>query len=153
MARKPPTEPAFEIVLSEEQLEHLGRFTAIVSQIDSMMFQAISLAGKIQTQNLMALIEGTTGGQRLAMLRRLAQNMPQDAARSKADDVCSGLSGLNDKRNHILHGTWGLNWDTEKIPSSPRALTNAIKPTRYLLVSCRSFATAPHFSRKKCENY
>ena len=106
--------PAFEIVLSEEQLEDLGRFTAIFSQIDFMMFQVIAHAARLQAKDLMALIEGTTTGQRLAMLRRLAKHMPDPDLRKKAEDVCSGLAGLNDHRNHILHGVWGLEWDTER---------------------------------------
>lgn len=114
MTKAPEPLSAFEIVLSDEQLEDLGRFTALFSQIDSMMFQIISLATKTRTQDLMALIEGTTSGQRLAMLRRLAENMEDKQARAKAEGVCSGLAALNDKRNHILHGVWGLLWNTEK---------------------------------------
>jgi hypothetical protein len=113
---KPPPQiiTAFLIVLSEEQLEDLGKFTAIFSQIDHMMFQIVGLASKTRGKNLLALIEGTTAGQRLAMLRRLADQMIDPDLRKKAKDVCGGLAALNEKRNHILHGVWGLEWDTKK---------------------------------------
>lgn len=112
MSKSPPTEPAFELVLSDIQLENLGRFTAIWSQVDHMLFQAINLTVGIQGIGLLALIEGTTTGQRLAMLRRLIPQMKTEEAKSKAEDACSALGRLLDKRNHIMHGVWGLNWDT-----------------------------------------
>jgi len=119
MTKATPTEPAFMIVLSEEELEDLGKFTAIISQIDFMMFQVIANASKIRPQDLMALIEGTTTGQRLSMLRRLAENMQNDPIRKKAEELCRGLAALNDKRNHILHGVWGLNWDFHRDTLKP----------------------------------
>jgi len=119
MTKVSPNVPAFQVVLSAEQLEDLGRFTAVFSQIDFMMFQIIGLAGKIASPDLMALIEGTTAGQRLAMLRRLAERMPDPDLRKKAKDVCDGLAAINGKRNHILHGVWGLHWDTKKDKLTP----------------------------------
>ena len=110
---------AFEIVLSEEQLEQLGTFTAIFSQIDMMMFQILSSISKTETHQLRALIDSTTTGQRLGMLRRLTVTMPEGEIRKKAEDVCSGLDALNGKRNHILHGVWGLQWNSENNTLKP----------------------------------
>lgn len=109
-----PTAPAFEIVLSEEQLQNLGRFTAIWSQIDHMLFQVLAITSRIQPKSLLALIEGTTTGQRLNMLRRLIPEMQSKAAQEKAGNVCTALGSLIDKRNHLLHGVWGLRWDLKK---------------------------------------
>ena len=112
------TEPklisAFEIVLSEEQLEDLGRFTALFSQIDAMLFQIIAGVSKTPPKNLMALIEGTTSGQRLKMLRRLGKEMADQSAKRKVKDACSSFGKLIDKRNHIMHGLWSLQWDIAK---------------------------------------
>jgi hypothetical protein len=116
-----PSQPisAYEIVLSEEQLEDLGRFTALFSQIDAMLFQIIAGASKTNTKSLMALIEGTTSGQRLSMLRRLANDMEDEGIQRKAKSVCAAFGGLTDKRNHLLHGIWGLQWNFEKNTLKP----------------------------------
>ena len=129
MTKTSPTEPAFEIVLSDEQLEDLGRFTAIWSQIDHMLFQAISISGRTTPQSLLALIEGTTTGQRLGMLRRLIPQMQTKAMRDGAENVCSGLGALIDKRNHILHGVWGLHWNLEKETLRPACHYDRSKET------------------------
>lgn len=46
------------------------------------------------------------------MLRRLIPQIETEEAKSKAEEACSALGGLLDKRNHIMHGVWGLNWNT-----------------------------------------
>jgi hypothetical protein len=116
---KPPSLTAYEIVLSEEQFENLGRFTAIFSQIDFAMVTVLARAANLPSPRLRALIDGTTAGQRVGMLRKLAKQMPDPNLRLKAEGVCKALTRINDTRNHILHGVWGLWWNFDKDTLKP----------------------------------
>jgi hypothetical protein len=114
MVWTPPTEPAFEIVLDDVELENLGLFIATISQIDHIIYRLIGAVSGTRELKLLALIEGSQLGQRIAILRRLAGQIPDKETSSKIKELCSTAGSLAEKRNHILHGVWGLQYDPER---------------------------------------
>jgi hypothetical protein len=112
--------PAYEISLTPQQAAHLGLFTAIWSQIDSLMESCIGMMLKAPGEALATLMESYTSGPKLNLFWRMARGkIADDETKEIAKKFYSGVSPLIDKRNHIVHGVWGFRLDDEKKEKIP----------------------------------
>jgi hypothetical protein len=105
-----PDPPEFLIPLSNAELQELGTFTAIWSQIDWIMFMMIGQLAKVEYKTLNMMMEGMTTGPRVKLLKRLCQENPSDAAKG-VTKLCNDNGGLIEDRNHIIHGLWAVDWN------------------------------------------
>lgn len=96
----------YEIPLNEQQLSDLGRFTAICSQIDSLLGEAIGLHTKTPWWAMVLMLDNTTTGGRVNLLRKIIPDVPDKAARSLTKDICDRMGSVLETRNQIIHGLW-----------------------------------------------
>jgi hypothetical protein len=114
-----PDEPEYLIPLSTEQLTELGRLMAAWSQIDFLIILAIAAVTKTEVGWMLTFCENMMSGARVNLLRRILPNMPSDEARTFAESLCSRLGKLIGRRNHLIHGIWGIHVDREKKTRHP----------------------------------
>ena len=103
--------PQFAVPLSQDELQELGTFVVIWSQID---FLAAHLIAHLTNTNLPACIlflETSTTSPRMRILQKSAERPPASAAKKDIIKLCKDNGGLIESRNHLLHGFWGVNWD------------------------------------------
>ncbi len=55
-------------------------------------------------------METMTTGPRISLLRRFCQQDP-DETKKAVKKLCEKNGGLVEDRNHIIHGTWAIEWD------------------------------------------
>lgn len=120
MAKQAPVEPEFEITLSNDQLRELGRFTATWSQIDFLLTQIVTTVCNTDPMIMLnVFLDNSTTGALLNTLRKLNPYLPNAQAKTLAQEITNKLGSLLDRRNHLIHGIWGLYWDFEKNKLKP----------------------------------
>jgi hypothetical protein len=102
--------PEFLIPLSNSELQELGTFTAIWSQIDWIIMMMVSSLAKTDIKPVLLMIETMTTGPRVNLLKKLCQDDPNDT-KAAIKKLCENNSGLIEERNHIIHGVWGIEWN------------------------------------------
>lgn len=120
--REFPVPPALCVPLSDTQLQELGAFVAIWSQID---FLAASLIAHLTNTNMPACIlflESSTTGPRINILKKAASRPPTTDHKTKIVSLCEENSGLIEDRNHIMHGLWAINWNYHNDDASAACL-------------------------------
>lgn len=129
--------PAYRIPLDANQASVLGYFTAIWGQID--YFVGISIAAMLKTDIFAAeiLMQNVTAGPRLGLFYKLVRESNLDADTKRvAKEFYKDMSPLIEKRNHILHGIWGVVLrDGEKMSAGvrhPKSLDNPILVTELI---------------------
>lgn len=106
MADSLPLESEYEIPLTDEELLELGRFTAIFSQVDFLLNEAISALTKTPWWAMAIMLETATTGPKVHMLGKILPNIKDPRARHLATEARELLLKLLDKRNHVIHGMW-----------------------------------------------
>lgn len=127
--------PAYRVPLSPEQSQWLGVFVVMWGEID--YFMGLCIAAMLKTEIFAAetLMVNMTTGPRLNLFNKLAREKINDENTKKlAKDFYADLSGLIDKRNHILHGMWGFETGSNPGNAVPAAYYSKA-PDRPLLAS------------------
>lgn len=96
----------YELPLSGEQFAELGRFTAICSQIDALMGEAISLLTETPWWAMTLMLENTTTGARVNLLRKFLPDIKNKEAKHLTQDICDRMGAIVETRNQIIHGLW-----------------------------------------------
>lgn len=109
LPRQFDTPPELLIPLSNDELRELGTFSAIWSQIDTIMLWLIAHLAKSDMGTVNVLMDGTTTGPRVNKLSRLCSDA--DPAQVALKTLLSDNGGLIEDRNHIVHGVWAIQWD------------------------------------------
>jgi hypothetical protein len=112
-------DPEFEITLTAAQLSDLARFAATWSQIEFLMTSITALVAKRDPAAIASELESLGIDARADRLRSLVPQLPDDAARTKASDVCDRLGEIIPRRNHVMHGVWGLFIDRKENKALP----------------------------------
>jgi hypothetical protein len=99
-----PTE--YEIPLTDDELRELGRFTAVFSQVDYLLNEAISALTKTPWWAMSLMLESATTGPKVNMLKKILPEIRDKEAKRLASDAYDRLVKLIDKRNHVIHGMW-----------------------------------------------
>ncbi len=113
-----PEAPEFAIPLLPEQLIWLGALTATWSQIDYLVAFAVAVITRTEIGQTLMFCENMMTGARINLLRKTIPQIEDDDARRLAKSLCERLGKLVDRRNHIVHGIWGLH-TKEKGPPEP----------------------------------
>ena len=100
-------DPAYQIPLSEDQLQELGKLFAIWGQIDFQIILVIAAILKIETAAAIALLDNVTSGTLVSHLRKRLDNVSDPQDREEIKNFCELMGSLVDKRNHLSHGIWG----------------------------------------------
>jgi hypothetical protein len=116
-----PKVPELLIPLSRAELQELGTFTAIWSQIDWIVLIMIAHFTKAEIGAVQFMLETATTGPRINMLKRLCQEDVTDA-KIAVRKLCDDNSGLIEDRNHIIHGLWAIEWDYSTGTTTPACL-------------------------------
>ncbi len=99
-----PTE--YELPLSDDELRELGRFTAVFSQVDFLLNEAISALTKTPWWAMSLMLESATTGPKVNMLKKILPQIKDKEAKRLSTDVYERMLKLIDKRNHVIHGMW-----------------------------------------------
>jgi hypothetical protein len=113
--------PEFLLPLSNAELQELGTFTAIWSQVDWIIMMIVCHLTKTEMGSLQLVMESMTTGPRVNLLKKLCQDRPNDIKKA-ITKVCDDNSGLIEDRNHILHGLWAIEWDCGTGTTEPACL-------------------------------
>lgn len=122
LPRQFETPPQFAVPLTLDELQELGTFVAIWSQID---FLAASLIAHLTNTNMPACIlflESSTTGPRINILKKAASRPPKTDLKNKIASLCDENGGLIEDRNHIMHGFWAINWNLHNDEASAACL-------------------------------
>ncbi|MGE0035964.1 MAG: hypothetical protein AB7S93_10040 [Xanthobacteraceae bacterium] len=103
---QPPKPTEFEIPLSEAELAELGRFTAVFSQVDFLLGEAISLLTGTPWWAMQLMLENASIGPKLNVLRKIIPDVKDKEAKRLAKEACDRMAKLLDRRNHVIHGLW-----------------------------------------------
>jgi hypothetical protein len=106
MARMPNPPPGDIIPLNSAQLEELGLYCAVWSQLDYMVATIIA---RLEGVSLGVVIEETkrmTADPLFKKLKRVATNSSNMAARRIIEDICDEIIHAIKHRNHLMHGMW-----------------------------------------------
>ena len=114
--------PAFPVPLSDEQLQELGLFCAVWSQIDMQITMLLTHLSGAPSVDVIAMTGAATTSPRITMLERIIKRLRKDEANAdpKPSDAatahdavleqilqaCKKLHGLAEDRNHLMHGFW-----------------------------------------------
>lgn len=96
--------PEFAVSLTRAELEELGYFNAVWSQIDVIVTLLLAIYAKTEIADIIDMTGGATTAPRVAMLRKLA-------ARNNDNELvkaCKDMKKLIGLRNHLAHGVWGV---------------------------------------------
>src|SRR5437763_515993 len=110
--------PHFKISLSEEELADLGRLSAAWSQVDFMLAVLIAFVTATELKSMFLFLESATTGVRLAMLRKIAKDIPHEEGKVNAKRICERLGKLIERRNHVVHGMWGYHHENQKLSAA-----------------------------------
>jgi hypothetical protein len=105
------TPPEYILPLSNAELQELGTFAAIWSQVDWLLMMIISRIAKMDGATAQTFMEHTTTGPRVGLLTKLCQADPNDAIKKQIKKLYDKNGGLIEDRNHIVHGLWAVHWD------------------------------------------
>jgi hypothetical protein len=106
-----PIPPEFLIPLSNAELQELGTFTAIWSQIDFIILTMVQQISLSEMGALNLIMETMTTGPRVGLLTKLCQSDAANSVKKEIKTLCDSHSGLIEDRNHIIHGLWSIEWD------------------------------------------
>lgn len=109
LPREFPTAPKFIIPLSNAELQELGTFTALWSQLDWIIMLMVSHLAKIELGTLQLMMESMTTGPRVGLLQKLCKKNP-NPTNDRIYKLCTKNGGLIEDRNHIIHGLWAVEW-------------------------------------------
>lgn len=112
-------DPEFEITLTAEQLRDLAHFTATWSQIEFLIASIIALAAKSNLGAIGPELDSLGIEARVNHLRSLVPQLPNDAAKTQTSAVCDRLGEFIPRRNHVMHGVWGLFVDRKEHKAVP----------------------------------
>jgi hypothetical protein len=104
-----PTRPEFLIPLSKDELQELGTFATLWSQVDWLMIMLVTFITKTDFAHVELMMENMTTGPRVNLLKKLCANSPDETDKAIVK-LLSDNSGLIEDRNHIIHGLWGIEW-------------------------------------------
>jgi hypothetical protein len=121
--------PEYIIPLSSKELQELGTFTAIWSQIDQLMVMLASELGKCDRGAAFLMMETMTTGPKVSVLKRLCKRDGSSTA-TKIYALLDRNGGLIEDRNHIIHGIWAIRWDksSDYLCASSNYSKNKTKP-------------------------
>lgn len=114
--------PEFAVPLTFAELQELGTFVAIWSQID---FLAAALIAHLTNTNMPACVlflESSSTGPRINILKKAAKRPPETDLKKRIISLCADNSGLIEDRNHIMHGFWAINWELHNDNASAACL-------------------------------
>jgi hypothetical protein len=114
--------PALAVPLSQEELQELGSFVAIWSQIDFLAASIIAHLTKTNMPACVLFLESSTTGPRINILKKAAMRPPDTSLKKQIASLCNANNGLIEDRNHIMHGLWAINWNFHNDKSSAACL-------------------------------
>ncbi len=108
--------PHYIVPLSNLELQELGTFAAIWSQIDWIILMIYCFLAKIESGPALLTMENMTTGPRINLITKLCQADPDHHTKKAIKKLCDDNGGLVEDRNHITHGLWAIEWeyDTNK---------------------------------------
>src|SRR5437879_2438584 len=112
LPREFSTPPQFLIPLSNAELQELGTFTAIWSQLDWILLTIFVHLTGTQPSVAFSIMENLTTGPRVGLLNKVCQHEPTER-KKRIKELLDSNGGLVEDRNHVLHGMWGLEWEYE----------------------------------------
>jgi hypothetical protein len=115
-----PDSPEYLIPLSNPELQELGTFTAIWSQIDWIIMMMIAQILKTEIGHVQLMLETMTTGPRVNLLKKLCQD--DNEIQKSIRKLCEDQGGLIEDRNHIVHGLWAIHWDYPTGVTTPSCL-------------------------------
>ena len=120
----------YEVPLSPAYLLDLGRVTAILSQIDSMLSEALSSASKTPAWAAYIFAGKATMTAKIKMLESMLSSIPEEDAKKSGKKLVKSLHSVNNDRNILFHGMWvyQLNPKTER--GSPACIWQNNPPIR-----------------------
>jgi len=102
-------QPYYRVILSEANAAQIGVFVAIWSQIELFLVDCTAKMLGISQAPAIILTDGTTAGPKFALFCKLAKLRIKDAETLAAlAEFRKEIGFLLEKRNHMMHGTWGL---------------------------------------------
>lgn len=122
----------YEVPLTETELLDLGRITAIFSQIDFLLTEALSSASKTPAWAAYIFAEKTTMSAKIGMLDSILGGVPDADAKRAGKKLVKSLHKVNDDRNVLFHEMWAhhLNPKTERgLPACMWQKKTPIRPT------------------------
>lgn len=120
----------YEVPLSDAELLDLGRTTAIISQIDFMLTEALSGASKSPAWAVYVFAEKATMSAKIGMFEKLLGGTEQGDAKTLGKKLVKTLHKVNDDRNVLFHGMWTLHFDPKTEKGWPTCIWQNKKPIR-----------------------
>lgn len=124
--------PAYTITLTSEEALHLGRLCAIWGQIDHFLMLTTTTLIAVDLAAGMTIMEDLTTGGLLKLFRKNRVRIPDDNVRETATKFCDDMGGLIERRNHVMHGLWGMYLPGKSVSKGKRACFYLKAPLRPL---------------------
>jgi hypothetical protein len=100
--------PQYQITLTADQATELGRLTVVWGQIDHFVFNSVSLLLTPDPNAAIAMLGDLTTGPLVNLLNKSRHRIKDDNIKSMIKTFHDDMGSLIKKRNHIMHGMWGL---------------------------------------------
>jgi hypothetical protein len=108
-----PTAPDYIVPLSNAELQELGTFSVIWSQVDWLMMLMIGNMLGLDIAKAITVMESMTTGPRIGLLTKLCLQDIENPVKRAIKKVCDDNGGLIEDRNHIIHGLWAIHCDAK----------------------------------------
>jgi hypothetical protein len=106
-AKLPPIIAAFDIPLTDKQLQTLGRVTALWAQVDFLTDHVLMRSLGIDAAQFDFLLSDKMVGTKVAMIQRLVERIGDKTARDAVAEFARRADAAKTHRNHAAHGVWG----------------------------------------------
>jgi hypothetical protein len=131
----PPTELTiaaveYEVPLTASELLDLGRVTAILSQIDSLLTEVLSSASKTPAWAVYIFAEKATMSAKIAMLDNILGGLSEADAKRTGKKLVKALHRVNDDRNILFHGMWAYHMNPNTKRGFPACIWQKKTPIR-----------------------
>ena len=120
-----------EIPLTAEQFLDLGRVTAILSQIDSLLSEALSSASKTPAWAAYIFADKATMSAKIGMFEKIVRGLEDASVQAAGKKLGKKLYKINDHRNTLFHGMWAYHFDPQKQRGFPACIwqSKIVKPS------------------------
>lgn len=129
-----------EIPLTAEQFLDLGRVTAVLSQIDTLLTEALSNASKTPAWAAYIFADKATMSGKITMLDQIVRGLENTEVKSAGKKLVTKLHKINGDRNTLFHGIWVYHYDPKKQRGFPACIwqKQVIRPSELPDIATRA---------------
>ena len=100
--------PFYRIPLDDMHLVQLGKLAAVWGQTDYLLTHCISKLTGASHADCEVLLDRTPMAAKISRFKSLVADLSDISARDTALKFCSKSKSVLGKRNHLMHGVWGM---------------------------------------------